>query len=265
MYGVVNHLRLLHGIIYKLRVERIADNILLKIFKCKYGGLYRRQIRESDKTVLLSEKFINEMEYFSDVYDSSKISAIPNPVTIDIPKKPFEKKKEVLFVGRLSFEKRVDLLLSVWNKVSKNYPEWSLRIVGDGEERKKMESMAKGMNLSNVSFEGFQAPKRYYETASIFCMTSSFEGFGLVLVEAMAYEVVPMAFNSYANVSDIIDDGISGILITPFSIEEYAKKLSGLMNDAEKRNEMAKRAKIKSEIFSIENISKKWFELFEKL
>jgi glycosyltransferase involved in cell wall biosynthesis len=96
-------------------------------------------------------------------------------------------------------------------------------------------------------------------------MTSLFEGFGLVLVEAMHYGVVPMAFNSYANVSDIIEDGKSGYLISPFDINAYAERLAWLMIHEDERQSMSLTAKQKSEEFSMDRIGGKWDKLIDDL
>ena len=101
------------------------------------------------------------------------------------------------------------------------YEDWSLIIVGGGRQLDEMRQLAANLKLVNVKFEGFQDPKSYYERASIFCMTSSYEGFGIVLVEAMQYGVVPMAFNSYISVTDIIENGVMVFLIEPFDIDAY--------------------------------------------
>ena len=128
-----------------------------------------------------------------------------------------------------------------------------------------MESMATKLQLQRVSFEGYKYPIPYYDRASIFCMTSAFEGFGLVLVEAMSRGVVPLAFNSYLNASEIIDNNENGFLIPPFSIEKYVTQLSLLMENDEKRDEMAKKSIIKSNQYKIDVISKQWNLLFNTL
>ena len=87
----------------------------------------------------------------------------------------------------------------------------------------------------------------------------------MVLTEAMQHGVVPMAFNSYSSVKDIIDDNINGILVKPFDEKEYADKLIGLMNDEEKYIEMSYAAMLKSAVFSKEIIVKKWCNLIENL
>jgi len=119
--------------------------------------------------------------------------------------------------------------------------------------------------LTNIYFEGFQSPEIYYDRASVFCMTSAFEGFGLVLVEAMAYGCIPFAFKSYPNVVDIIDDNENGELISPFLTDEYAEKLSKLMDNEDQIQIMANNAKIKSDKFRIEIIGNMWLQLFKSV
>ena len=119
--------------------------------------------------------------------------------------------------------------------------------------------------MHTFPFEGFQKPDGYYDKAKIFCMASAFEGFGLVLVEAMSYGVVPMAFNSFSNCSDIIDDDKNGILVTPFSINEYRKKIIELIENDEKWMKMSTCSINKSKEYSIECIGAKWLDLFYSL
>jgi glycosyltransferase involved in cell wall biosynthesis len=171
-----------------------------------------------------------------------------------------------LFVGRLrNCVKGGDKLLRIWNEVESLFPDWQLDIVGDGEDRGVLEMQADNLGLKHVTFHGFQNPALFYQRSRIFCMTSIYEGFGLVLTEAMQHGVVPMAFNSYRSVKDIIDDNINGILIKSFDEKEYADKLIGLMNDEEKYIEMSYAAMLKSAVFSKEIIVKKWCNLIENL
>ena len=103
-------------------------------------------------------------------------------------------------------------------------------IVGDGEQRPILERKAK--NMERVNFVGFSDPVPYYKESAIFCMTSNFEGFPMVLPEAMSFGVVPLAFDSFPAVSDIIIDNKNGFLIPPFSIKQYVKKIEILINNA---------------------------------
>ena len=118
------------------------------------------------------------------------------------------------------------------------------------------------MGLPRVHFEGYTDPLDYYDSSSIFCLTSSTEGFALVLVEAMSCGCVPIAFNSYACATDIIDDEKNGYLIEPFDINKYSQRLIELMDDENIRLKMSISAKEKSSIFSMHQILKEWEHLF---
>ena len=86
--------------------------------------------------------------------------------------------------------------------------------------------MSEKMGLKRITFEDFQIPIEYYKRASILCMISAFEGFPMVLPEAMNYKVIPIIFNSYSSAQDIIENEIDGFLIPPFDINKYQKKIA---------------------------------------
>lgn len=116
-------------------------------------------------------------------------------------------------------------------KSGKTCPDWHLDIVGDGPDAEMLKDSAQKLGLSRIAFHGFQNPEPYYSRASVFCMTSTFEGFGLVLVEAMQHGCVPVAFDSYPAVRDIISHGENGILVPPFQEEIYSNALTSLINN----------------------------------
>ncbi|WP_418386088.1 glycosyltransferase, partial [Akkermansia sp.] len=177
---------------------------------------------------------------------------------------PQEKEQRVLFVGRLDNSvKGVDRLLRIWARAGKSLPDWHLDIVGDGPDAAALKELAERLRLSNVSFEGFRNPAPYYRRASIFCMTSTFEGFGLVLPEAMQHGCVPMAFNSYAAVRDLVIPGKTGILAPPFDEEEYARQLLRLMQDAPLRSAMAQAGPQHAALFSPANVVREWNSLLQ--
>lgn len=262
IYGIKKYSTLCR--LKKCTLKLSIDRIIRFLFWIKYHKLINMQAKYSDKVVMLSEKFIHEYVFFCKKKYIYKIIAIPNPLTIE--ELPREKKDNiVLFVGRLSREKGLPYLLRIWQLVEKRYPDWKLQIVGDGAERTNAERMARHLNLQHCSFCGMQKPEKYYNKAKIFCMTSLFEGFGLVLTEAMHYGVVPLAFNSYANVGDIIDDKVNGFIIPPFDIEEYASKISILIQNEPLRSQMAEAAIRKSEEYTLSKIGMKWENLFQRI
>ena len=256
-------------------------------YREKYSGLARwwntrtkrwRQARKyrfncdvCARTVVLSESHRSVLEKFltREQIAGKKIAAIGNMAAY--PSVPADdisnKKKELLFVGRMSFaEKRPDLLLRAWTKLQAAFPEWSLRFVGDGDYLPKLKKLAGMLGADRVRFEGFCNPDPYYRDASIFCMTSAYEGFGMVLVEAAAFGCVPVAFDSFAAVRDIIDDGENGALVPAFDLDAYAETLARLMRDDVLRERLAKNALAQiPEKFSPQKIGDMWETLFRKL
>ena len=99
-------------------------------------------------------------------------------------------------------------------------------------------------------------------TASFVCLTSFYEGWGMSLTEGMSYGCIPFTFNNYGAASDIIDDDINGCLIKTFDEKDYANRLSELMSDENKRQEMSRAAIEKVKSFSVEKIVDKWESLF---
>lgn len=220
----------------------------------------------SDKIIVFSEKFISEYKYFSKLPIRNKFAIIPNFNTYSEVYDYNKKEKIVLYVGRLFNEhKRVDRLLNIWKKIENKDEEWELNIIGDGEDKEKLYNLSKSLNLKRVNFLGATNPEEYYKRASIFCMTSSYESFGMVLTEAMQFGVVPILFNSYATASEIVNNNNDGFLITPFDIDEYSLKLYELMNNKQLRNRMSDNAKSSVKKFSIDNIGNLWIKLLNSL
>ena len=169
----------------------------------------------------------------------NKIRVIPNyQEPNDNPK--LKKEHVVLYVGRLTYaDKRVDRMLHIWKRVEEQAPEWRLEIVGDGEEEEKLKALAEELQLKRVSFEGRQQPQQYYNNAAILCLTSTFEGWGLVLTEAQTNGVVPIAFACSAGVETIMKpSGENGILVNPFDEDEYSIHLLSLLKDEQLRRKI---------------------------
>lgn len=227
---------------------------------------YRSLYRQADAIILLSERFREEFCRMSGLHRVPKLRAISNPLLVIPEACATEKHREVLHVGRLPWQqKRVDRLLKAWRLVEPQFPDWHLTIVGDGGGREQYEEIARLLGLQRVRFEGKQNPTRYYERARVFCLTSSFEGFGLVLTEAQAAGCVPVVFESYAAVHDIIDDGVTGCLVPPFDIEAYAETLCRLMRDEPRRAAMDAAARKSVARFSPVVIIRQVEALFEEL
>ena len=219
----------------------------------------------ADKMVLLSERF--RSVFFPARIMPKKVVAISNFLSKELIESEVDwnrKKKEVLFVGRLdNKQKRIDLLLQIWSKIEHDINDWKLNICGCGPDEIMLKKMKQDLGLKNVDFEGFVNPEEYYKTALVFCMTSAFEGFGLVLAESAAFGCVPMAFDSFEAVGDIIFDQENGRLIKAFEIDAYAKALKELIENEELRVRLAMNAKRDVKRFDPEKIMDEWEKLFQ--
>lgn len=221
----------------------------------------------SNATVLLSEKFFDSFKKLTEIKDTSKLYAISNPQTI-IRTQNAEVKKEhiVLFVGRLVFQKRLDRLFRIWNRI-KDKKDWKLIIVGDGPDRGFYETLCRKWDVDKVEFVGQCDPASYYQKAKLLCMTSSLEGSPCVIKEAMQQNVIPIAYTSFESIEDIISNGKDGFAIRPFSVSGYSKTLERLMNDTSYREQILENIKQKNirDKDSIDKIIGQWEKLFKEL
>lgn len=120
-------------------------------------------------------------------------------------------------------------------------------------------------NLSRVSFEGTQEPSGYYKRASLFMMTSLYEGWGLTLTEAQQFGCIPLAFSSYASLPDIITDGENGCVIDEGNDVEYIQRMKALMDDKKMRISMASKSIESSHRFENAKIVEEWHKLISGL
>lgn len=249
----------------------LARCVLYPYKKYKYLKERRRcakySLTHSDALILLSDRYKHALKILCEDLHSSNIiiKSIPNPLPPTFGSiKHVSRKNWLLYVGRLDYnQKRPDRVLSIWARLYKQFPEWELHIVGDGACRSKLEKMAH--KLPRVFFEGWQDPTPYYEQAKILLMTSNFEGFPMVLPEAMSHGVVPVVYNSFAASEDIIDDNLTGFLVKPFKLNAFFKKISLVMDSETQWNMMSMAAYHKAKLFAAEDICIRWETLMDQL
>lgn len=216
---------------------------------------HRRNMLFADFYVVLSQSGVKAISCLLRPKETMSLCAIPNAIE---PFREKPKKNQVVFVGRMDWQKRVDRLIRIWKKASKFLPDWSLVIVGDGPYMEKFQTYAKEISLKHYSFLGARPAQTVVEESSVLCLTSSHEGFGLTLVEAQSCGCVPIAFNSYSAIKDIIENGFSGVLVRPFSERRYAKELVKLCRDVDYRNDLSRNCLESAKRFRPEVIEKKW-------
>lgn len=251
-------------------IKRFVRMAFFPIFYWKelkrFHARWDKIIPRVSKILLLSNSFAPFFQKNLHV-SSDKITAIPNILSFDVRNDKSiiaQKKNEVLIVSRMKEpQKRISLALKIWREVEKSKiaETWTLKIIGDGENLQDYKKLAARMNLKNVQFMGKQNPRPFYETAAMSMMTSSFEGWGLTLTESQQFGVVPLAFDSYASIKDIIFDGENGFLIPYGNLKMYAQKMLDLMKDDNMRANVALNCLESSSRFDIENVLPMWREM----
>lgn len=229
---------------------------------------YHRLYSSCDAVVLLSDGFKKTFIKTARIANQDKLYAISNPNSFEKVDTNEAKENLVLVVSRLDFTpKRIDRVLRVWQSIEQENKHWQLAILGDGPERDFYENLSRKLGLNNVTFTGTVSPLPYYQRASILCITSTHEGFSLAAAEALQNEVIPIAYNSYATISDIIEDKKNGFLIRPFSEKKYKETLHSLMIDNKLRENIRKNIRRinKNNKFDISLIVDKWEDLITKI
>ena len=249
-------------------IYKLTRKILLNVtaYNLKYVYI------NSAKYVVLSKSFIESFINLSTIKNASKLITIGNPLTIsneDYHYVPSSKEKVILYVGRMDYtNKRVHRIIEAWERLYEIYPDWKLVLVGDGPDRTTLENYVNRKKIIGVHFEGFkkEAPTEYYSRSSRLILTSDLEGFGLVLIEAMSFAVVPVVYGSYTAVYNIVTNNKSGFITSmPYSEEETVNKLKELMSNPNRLTFMAKQALNESKNFKLETILNKWEILFSEL
>ena len=158
--------------------------------------------------------------------------------------------------------------MKIWKQIESIHSlgDWRLTIVGHGEEYEMYyKNFVKRNYLKRVQFAGAQSPEPYYRRASILPLTSSFEGWGLTLTEAQQFGVVPIAFYSYASLTDIITNGENGFIIPNNDLNAFTKRIVSLMENDDLRKIMAYNAIKTSHRFSKEKICEDWMYVFNDI
>lgn len=195
------------------------------------------------------------------------VVVIPNPITRSDYVFSDCGSKKAIAAGRLVPQKNFKSLIRVWSRVVELHPDWILEIWGDGVQEEMLLGMIKNLRLKEKVFlKGFTSDLLHeMETASIFLLSSEFEGFPLVLIEAMSVGLPVVSYACPTGPRDIIEDGKNGFLIQPNDEEEFANKVCRLIEDTELRVKMGKNALRTSENYQMEKIIDMWMDLFHSL
>jgi glycosyltransferase involved in cell wall biosynthesis len=227
-----------------------------------------RQLAARYSTAIVTLTAGDQEEWRTELNCRSKLTTIPNPS----PSSPsteriVARKPVVLAVGRLTYQKGFDLLLEAWKWVtSLTETDWQLRIVGSGEDERLLKEKIDSLGVATSVQLVPRTPdiKAHYMEASIFCLSSRFEGFPMVLLEAQAFGLPLVSYNCKTGPAEIINDG-NGILVKDGNPQLMADALIKLINNKELRNEMGRKSFNNSLKYDINVIVKLWTALLNTM
>ncbi len=193
---------------------------------------------------------------------------IPNPLPFEhIASHDLRREKVILAMGRMAKQKNFLELLDIWQMIRHRFPDWTLRLVGHGDEQDAIFSKIKQLNMeAQVEVYPFSTDViSHYQSASIYVMTSLFEGMPMTLLEAQACALPIVSYACPCGPRDIITDGEDGFLISQGDTKLFAECLVQLMSDEDLRQRMGAQAYESSRRFTQDNVMNQWVDLFERI
>lgn len=227
-----------------------------------YGNFFRKiWYKKASAVVLLTNA---DAAHYTFIKDSKKF-VIPNSLSFEAKKTADMSKKRIICVGRLSYQKGFDILISNASKLRNRIPDWKIDIFGDGEDRANLEELIKINELSEFIeiHEPVKTIQNELLSSSIYLMTSRFEGLPMVLLEAKSVGLPIVSFDCPEGPADVIKNNEDGFLVPLFDIESLFEKVDFLAKNETVRQVFSKKAIENSKEFSTENVASKWNNLFK--
>ncbi len=235
--------------------------LIKRLFARWWSYSLLQKLRKLDRLVVLTEK---DREAWTEL---DNVVALPDPLPFVPSSVSPLSKKRVVAIARYSHEKGIDLLLKAWAIAEKKVEDWQLEIFGDGDKTSFEQLIdTLGIDRTRCWLNGrTDDVEQEYLNSSLFVLSSRFEGFGMVIVEAMACGLPVVAFDCPCGPRSIISDGEDGLLVENGNVEALADALSRLMGDEVLRQSMAEKAIVNVKRFEIETIANQWLHVFNNV
>lgn len=258
---ICRRIKKVHEFHFSYEGQQILDEEIFKSRAKKHLIQYLRKycLTKFDMVVALTESD-------KEMWGLQNMLVIPNFSNVQQHGESSRKNKVVISAGRLESVKRYDRLISAWTTVVQKYPDWQLEIWGEGSLRNQLQLQIETLHLSSVvHLKGISHNiGEIYVRSSFFVMSSLYEGFPLVLIEAMNCGLPCVSFD-ITGANSIIDNGKNGFLVPDNNIDALANACMKLMENKTLLENMSNQAYISSARFSKPKVMQKWLDLFVKL
>lgn len=192
------------------------------------------------------------------------IHVIANPLPFETESIADTNTKRIVAAGRYNYQKNFRALIDIWAQIEPLYPDWTLDIYGDGEERSALQKKIDDYGLSRVNLSRpTKEMTQVYLSSSIYAMTSHYEGLPMVLLEAQTCGLPIVSYACQCGPRDVVEHGKTGFLAPIGEQLQFVSSLRQLMDNAALRQEMSRLAKVASKRYDLEPIMNHWITLFE--
>jgi len=199
--------------------------------------------------------------WFQSWFIPPKTKTIPNPLSMTgLSRLPSERNNTILAVGRLEKEKGFDILIQAFHEIHMSFPDWNIEILGEGPQRDSLSELILRLGLQKKAqlLGKKENVSDYMKRASVFVLSSRYEGFPNALIEAMAHGMGCICTDCYSGPREIIGNQQAGILIPIHDSHAMAKALTLIISDHKLRSKIQKKALLRAKDFSLENIGNAW-------
>ncbi|PZP42103.1 MAG: hypothetical protein DI598_17335 [Pseudopedobacter saltans] len=255
---------MLHG---KRDAKRVivCEHMALSI-SSRFSIFFRKVLfKRANAIVVLTQR---DKDFMQQLLPTLHIYEIPNRITYVSDIAPIPNSKVLIAIGRLELQKNFSELISIFETINKDNKDWRLILVGDGSLRNELDLQIKQLELAQYVqiIPVCHDVKSLFRDSAIYVMTSIYEGFPMVLLEAMSSQLPIVAYDCPNGPRELIENGTTGFVIDMHDKEEFASKTLSLINDIGLRIQFGRNAKKNAETkYSKEIILAEWEKLFKDL